>query len=183
MSDTPETDALNNLRYRTDLLFAHARKLERQRNELRTQELRHAEQWADEDTEIKAVCEKHGIVTDDGSGYFISRVACVEQLSDMLAKVTAERDKWKASHDNQVELKRILTDRPDLKERAASMQKLIAERDSLREQLETLPVIASKTWQRTCLHHTDKERSDAGCPVCASKEIQELKQLKSNHTT
>ncbi len=41
----------------------------------------------------------------------------------------AEATRWKASHDNQVELKRMLTDRPDLKERSKSMMKLLAERD------------------------------------------------------
>jgi hypothetical protein len=40
-----------------------------------------------------------------------------------------DRDRWKAAHDNQVELKRIIAARPDLKERAPMVEKLMAERN------------------------------------------------------
>ena len=36
---------------------------------------------------------------------------------------------WKANHDNQVELKSIISKRGDLKDRAPRVEKLIAERD------------------------------------------------------
>ncbi len=45
--------------------------------------------------------------------------------------VKAERDMWKANHDNQVNLRRMLMDRPDLKERAELIQKLMAENERL----------------------------------------------------
>jgi hypothetical protein len=43
-----------------------------------------------------------------------------------------DRDHWKASHDNQVKLKRILMDRPDLQDRASRMQALLSENTFLR---------------------------------------------------
>ncbi len=54
-------------------------------------------------------------------------------MADLARKLERERDMWKANHDNQVELKRTLMDRPDLGERAKRMQELIAERDQLRK--------------------------------------------------
>ena len=47
-----------------------------------------------------------------------------------------ERDQWKANHDNQLEIKRAVLDRPDLGERATLVQKLITERNALRERCE-----------------------------------------------
>jgi len=53
-----------------------------------------------------------------------------------------QRDAWKASHDNQVKLRRMLMDRPDLGDRAKSMQELISECDALREALAELTPLA-----------------------------------------
>jgi hypothetical protein len=39
---------------------------------------------------------------------------------------------WKSNHDNQVELKSIISKRGDLKDRAPRVEKLIAERDELK---------------------------------------------------
>jgi hypothetical protein len=36
-----------------------------------------------------------------------------------------------------------------------------------------------KTYLKTCLHHTDKERLDAGCPVCQHRRVTELEVEKS----
>jgi hypothetical protein len=36
-----------------------------------------------------------------------------------------------------------------------------------------------KTYMKTCLHHTDKERLDAGCPVCQHRRVTELEVEKS----
>ncbi len=55
-----------------------------------------------------------------------------------------ERDQWKANHDNQVALKAALLDRPDLKERAALVQSLAAERDHLRAEVEALRACLSE---------------------------------------
>jgi hypothetical protein len=44
-------------------------------------------------------------------------------------KLERERDSWKAAHDNQVKLKQIISNRPDLKERAKLVAELIKERD------------------------------------------------------
>ena len=51
-------------------------------------------------------------------------------------KLERERDEWKAAHDNQAKLKRIISDRPDLKERAKLVEELIKERDEARFDLE-----------------------------------------------
>jgi hypothetical protein len=45
---------------------------------------------------------------------------------------------WKANHDNQVELKSIISKRGDLKDRAPRVEKLIAERDQLRKRVAEL---------------------------------------------
>jgi hypothetical protein len=47
----------------------------------------------------------------------------------MAARAEVERDMWKSNHDNQVEIKRIIAARPDLKERAPMVEKLMAERN------------------------------------------------------
>lgn len=47
-----------------------------------------------------------------------------ERVKAKLEEMTRDRDQWKASHDNQVELKRQLMDRPDLQDRATSLIKL-----------------------------------------------------------
>lgn len=43
--------------------------------------------------------------------------------------IIAERDKWKANHDNQVVINRTLRDRPDLGERAKLVEALTKQRD------------------------------------------------------
>ena len=53
-----------------------------------------------------------------------------------------ERDKeilkWKENHDNQVKLKSILIDRPDLRDRATRISKLIEENKDLKEKINHL---------------------------------------------
>lgn len=41
----------------------------------------------------------------------------------------ADRDRWKSNHDNQVAIKRVIAARPDLKDRAPMVEKLMAERN------------------------------------------------------
>lgn len=73
-------------------------------------------------------------------------------LLDLCRKIELERDKWKAAHDNQVNLKRMLMDRPDLKERARLIEQLCEERDELRKaadalaQSEDCPNCANNGW-------------------------------------
>ena len=47
----------------------------------------------------------------------------------IVADLRIDRDKWKANHDNQVMLKRIISERPDLRDRALLVAKLITNRD------------------------------------------------------
>lgn len=81
---------------------------------------------------------------------------------DFARRLERERDEarkeagmWKANHDNQVELKSIISKRGDLRDRAPRVEKLIAERDQLRainaelnESLKTL-VLASASMTPT----------------------------------
>jgi soluble cytochrome b562 len=78
----------------------------------------------------------------------------VWRLEDSLVHMTKERDMWKANHDNQVKLKSILMDRPDLKDRSASMQQLISKLDQAREaikgiiQMKVLPFAEELTLEQ-----------------------------------
>ncbi len=58
---------------------------------------------------------------------------CIECVK----KLTRDRDAWKASHDNQVKLRRTLMDRPDLKERAALVQKMEDELETIKRNTAT----------------------------------------------
>jgi uncharacterized small protein (DUF1192 family) len=62
----------------------------------------------------------------------------INRLKCQLKKALKERDHWKSNHDNQVRLKQALADRPDLKERAASWQRLQKELEDARAELEKL---------------------------------------------
>jgi len=62
----------------------------------------------------------------------------VDLLKRQLAESRTETHFWKSSHDNQVELKRQLMDRPDLKDRAASLQKLHARIAQLEVEMDEL---------------------------------------------
>jgi len=62
----------------------------------------------------------------------LGREALAAPSPNTVAELRKERDMWKANHDNQVQMRRTLMDRPDLKERAKLVQELIAERDELR---------------------------------------------------
>lgn len=57
------------------------------------------------------------------------------QLERELNEARAEAAKWKANHDNQVALKSVIIQRPDLRDRAERVQSLIEERDEARTQL------------------------------------------------
>ncbi len=55
------------------------------------------------------------------------------RLGRELEEARAERNTWKANHDNQVKLRRELMDRPDLGDRAKSLRELHAHIDRLTE--------------------------------------------------
>jgi hypothetical protein len=68
-----------------------------------------------------------------------------------LTRAESERDEalrnaamWKANHDNQVALKAMLMERPDLGDRAARIAELIRERDEARKQVKELIYIAQR---------------------------------------
>jgi hypothetical protein len=61
--------------------------------------------------------------------------ALQDQLADQLRKdlieARAEAKKWKDNHDNQVKINQLLRDRPDLGDRAKSVDVLIKQRETL----------------------------------------------------
>ena len=67
--------------------------------------------------------------------------------SQFARKLERERDVWKAAHDNQVKLKQIISDRPDLKERAKLVAELIEERDGWREAAYSLAEALPASWE------------------------------------
>jgi len=99
MTNTPETDKLRDDIWKkpevggSDFaqMFKHSRKLERERDEAREQRDRY-----------KLACDKYS----------------EDEMTNSLQSLKQERDGWKAAYDNQVKLKRIISERPDLKERA-----------------------------------------------------------------
>jgi hypothetical protein len=66
--------------------------------------------------------------------------------AERILRLRAERDYWKAMHDDQVALKRMLMDRPDLKERAASLRNLLRDKYRL-DWLHNHPSIHAGTLQ------------------------------------
>ncbi len=59
----------------------------------------------------------------------------IDDMVEEMRKLRAERDQWKANHDNQVAIKAAVLDRPDLGDRAKRVLGLIEERDELRAAL------------------------------------------------
>ena len=76
------------------------------------------------------------------AGYFIQQA-----INSATAPLQKEIDKWKASHDNQVKLRRMLMDRPDLKERATLVSGLIEENQKLQKEIERLRGEVEKAWR------------------------------------
>jgi N-acetylmuramoyl-L-alanine amidase CwlA len=69
------------------------------------------------------------------SGNWCIADVCSRENIDALNK---EIKQWKANHDNQVKLKSILIDRPDMKDRANRMSKFIEENQKLQTSLQEL---------------------------------------------
>ncbi len=55
---------------------------------------------------------------------------------DEIQALKRERDHWKANHDSQVKVNRLLRDRPDMGERARLVALLMQENDELRARLQ-----------------------------------------------
>ena len=77
------------------------------------------------ETDVRTSIDEMGVESCDAS--FARRL---ERERDEARK---EALMWKANHDNQVELKSIISKRGDLKDRAPRVEKLIAERDQLKK--------------------------------------------------
>lgn len=114
-----------------------------------------------------------GVCREDESRAFIALAT--------LAAVAAERDHWKANHDEMVRQKRMLQDRPDLADRAKSIEKLRSENIHLAAELERLKSIeAAAGWLR-CVErqreHDENEGESAGQTFCSAVLADASKQL------
>jgi hypothetical protein len=96
------------------------------------------------ETDAMRLTEKNGCILTIGAAQVVP--------ADFARRLERERDEarkdaamWKANHDNQVQIKSIISKRGDLKDRAPRVEKLIAERDQLKainaELLDALRVI------------------------------------------
>lgn len=87
-----------------------------------------ASQYIDElDAELTAAREEIAILKSKYADHHSE----AERITSEIRAVTAQRDEWKANHDNQVSINQLLRDRPDLKDRAASVDKLIEQLDNI----------------------------------------------------
>ena len=59
--------------------------------------------------------------------------------------------------------------------RATLMHECLEEIERLQAEVERLRCVVLKDHKETCIHHNDKEREDAGCPVCVKAENARLK--------
>ena len=155
MSDTPETDAAIYPMNEVDIVWPEfARKLERDRDEAREHierqrleivrlngatnhaggtplkiALRERDEWA-------AMCGQYKQERDEAITRrmeTIMQCELYEQERDEARELAAM---WKANHDNQVALKAMLMERPDLCDRASRIAELIRDRDEAREETE-----------------------------------------------
>lgn len=78
------------------------------------------------------------------SSYIVQKY---RELKVQYEQLECERDTWKAAHDNQVKLKQIISDRPNLKERAKLVAELIEERDGWREAAYSLGEAIPASWE------------------------------------
>ena len=60
------------------------------------------------------------------------------KMKERVEAAEKDRDFWKDSHDNQVKLKHILMDRPDLKERSESMTQLALQLEMAKDHVQML---------------------------------------------
>lgn len=100
-------------------------------------------------------------------------------ISSATAPLQKEIDKWKASHDNQVKLRRMLMDRPDLKERAKLVSGLTEENQKLQKEIERLKGEMEKAWEESREWHMtgfDRWNFDIEWKDSRSKRVAEGKE-------
>ena len=94
--------------------------------------------------------------------------SCGWDNSTMTAMRRDDRDGECVDADHARALERELTAATTrLAEQDRRVAELEKERDAEREHFE-------KVWSRTCVHHTDEQRLEAGCPVCRKNELTQL---------
>jgi hypothetical protein len=104
---------------RYDQLFDEAEKNRIERDEARGK----CASWVREWRKLRVLCKQ---LDEDANDRLKERDEAMEQAA-----------MWKANHDNQVSLKAMLMDRPDLGDRASRIAELIRERNEARELLES----------------------------------------------
>lgn len=105
-----------------------------------------------------------------------------------IRELRAERDKWKSNHDNQVNLRRTLMDRPDLGDRAKRVQQMAGQLDSERQKREAaekerdglmrnpdISTCSKGHHFRTIASHPAKSEREWYCPNCMAAELSTLR--------
>ena len=104
-----------------------ARKLERELTAV-------TEQRDDYLTELQIVTERlKGNRHPDDNGIMADGEIDVKEIIEQRDEAREELAMWKSNHDNQVALKSMLIERPDLGDRASRIAELISERDRLQK--------------------------------------------------
>jgi hypothetical protein len=93
---------------------------------------------------MKPTPETDAAVSDHDQKHYKHEVVSAE----FARPLERERDKWKAAHDNQVNLRRMLMDRPDLKDRAELVSQISEKNELLERQrnkgIETISALAEE---------------------------------------
>ena len=82
---------------------------------------------------LAALLDRDGELSEDNAPEVL--VTLCKAMEREREEALADAAMWKANHDNQVSLKSMLMDRPDLGDRALRIAELIRERDEAREQV------------------------------------------------
>lgn len=101
------------------------------------------------------------------------QVSAYTELKLRVEELEKERDSWKASHDNQVKLRRELMDRPDLKERATLVTKLHDEIESLQKQIVGLREVLQLCQIASCTCMTKSPEIKFHDATCRYRKVEE----------
>jgi hypothetical protein len=95
---------------------------------------------------IAALLERDGELSEENAPEVLVKLC--RQLERERDDARLDTKRWKSNHDNQVKLKQIISDRPDLKERAKLVAELIEERDTYWKQSDYLLKELGKAQER-----------------------------------
>ena len=130
------------------------------------------------------------IVTRASAGMGRHFAKFAKEAADEIERLTAERDQWKANHDNQVAIKAAILDRPDLKERAASVQRLTtqlaeAQRNKVEQARHCQELTAQLSEARATWYEKGrrsiKRQNESGCVCVISEDGETIEEMCALH--